>query len=205
MLRNALRFVAATVGVIVVAIMALFVCMGVHYGRNDRAIVLPVPRGPHPVGRTLVDWQDSRRNRELMVFIWYPVPGGVLGPHSEYIPSAWGELESRNMNPIPAKRLQWIQVSAIEDAPVGPGAMPVLVMLPGMGRIPAHYTTLAEDLASYGYLVVGVTPTGSSDVVAFPDGHVVEGTEEALVATLDERPKAQKLVATWAGDAFLCS
>lgn len=200
MLRNALRFLAAAIGVTVVAVMAFVVCMGVQYRRNDRAIVLPVPRGPNPVGRTLMDWKDNRRNRELMVFIWYPAPGSASGRHSEYIPGTWGQFESRNMNPIPAKRLQEIQVSAIEDAPVASGAMPVLVMLPGMGRIPAHYTTLAEDLASYGYLVAGVTPTGSSDVVAFSDGHVVWGTEEALVGMLDDRPKAQELVLTWAGD-----
>jgi dienelactone hydrolase len=201
MVRDALRLLAATVGVIVVAVMAFVVCMGVQYHRNDRAIVLPAPRGLHPVGRTLVNWKDDRRNRELMVFVWYPAAGGASGPRSQYIPGTWGLLEARNMSPIPARRLQEIQISAIEDAPVAPGAMPVLVMLPGMGRIPAHYTTLAEDLASYGYVVVGVTPTGSSDVVAFPDSHVVRGTEEAMIAKLADRPKAQELVVTWAADA----
>lgn len=201
MVRNILRFLAATVGAIVIAVTAFAVCMGVQYHRNDRAIVLPAPRGPHPVGRTLVDWKDNRRNRELMVFIWYPTASGASGRHSEYIPRAWGQLEARNMTPIPAKRLQEIQVSAIEDPPVAPGAMPVLVMLPGMGRISAHYTTLAEDLASFGYLVVGVTPTGSSDVVAFPDGPVVWGSEEAQVATFNDRAKAQELVTIWAGDS----
>jgi dienelactone hydrolase len=203
MLRNTLRLLAVTVTVIViaaiVAVLAIVVCVGVQYRRDDRAIVLPAPRGPHPVGRSLADWKDNRRNRELMVFIWYPARDGALGPHSEYIAGAWGRLE--NMNPIPPKRLLEIQVSAIEDAQVAPGAMPVLVMLPGMGRIPAHYTTLAEDLASYGYLVVGVTPTGSSDVVVFPDGRVVRGNEEAKVGSLDDRSRAQELVVTWAGDA----
>jgi hypothetical protein len=201
MLRKTSRFLAAAVGIVVVAVLAFVLSMGFQYRRNDRAIALPVPRGPYPVGRTLVDWNDNRRNRELMVFIWYPAPVGVSGRRSEYIPGIWGELEARNMNPIPANRLREIEVSAIKDAPVASGAMPVLVMLPGMGRIPAQYTTLAEDLASYGYLVVGVTPTGSSDVVVFPDGHIVWGSEEAKVATLDDRPKAQELVATWAGDA----
>ena len=205
MVRNPLRLLAVTAVAIVIAaiaaVLAIVVCIGVQYRRDDRAIALPAPRGPHPVGRSLADWKDNRRNRELMVFIWYPASDGASGPHSEYIPGTWGRLETNNMNPIPPKRLLEIEVSAIEDAPVAPGAMPVLVMLPGMGRIPAHYTTLAEDLASYGYLVVGVTPTGSSDVVVFPDGRVVRGNEEEKVGSLDDPSKAQELVVTWGGDA----
>jgi pimeloyl-ACP methyl ester carboxylesterase len=201
MIRTVFRFMGGTVGVIVLAIIVFFVSMGVQYSRNDRPIVLPAHRGPNAVGRVLADWKDDRRDRELMVFIWYPAAGGVSGRLSEYIPGAWGQLEARNMNPIPATRLQQIQVGAIEEAPIASVAMRVLVMLPGMGRIPAHYTALAEDLASQGYVVVGVTPTGSSDVVRFPDGHVVWGTEEAMVETLNDRAKAQKLVVTWAGDA----
>jgi dienelactone hydrolase len=200
-LKFVLRFLTGAIVALVVLVGAFFACMKVQSRRDDHAIVLPRPRGPHAVGRTLVDWKDNRRNRELMVFIWYPAANGVTGPHSEYIPGTWGQLESQNMDPIPAKRLQEIQVSAIEDAPVASGAMPVLVMLPGMGRIPAHYTTLAEDLASYGYLVIGVTPTGGSDVVVFSDGRVERGTEEAQVPDFSDRFKVQGLVAIWAGDA----
>lgn len=54
----------------------------------------------------------------------------------------------------------------------GRGRAPEEVTLPGMGRIPAHCTMFPEDLVSFGYLVAGVTPTGSSRPVVFPDGHV---------------------------------
>jgi predicted dienelactone hydrolase len=145
----------------------------VQYRHNDRPIVLPAPRGPHLVGRVLVHWQDARRNRELMVFLWYPAREGAAGQRAEYIPGKWGELAAQNMFPIPARRLREIRVSAIENAPLIEATLRALIMLPGMGRIPAHYTTLAEDLASYGYLVAGVTPTGSSRPVVFPDGRVL--------------------------------
>ena len=200
-LKFVLRFLAGAVILIFVLAGVFFACMKIQSHRDDHAIALPRPRGPHPVGRTLVDWKDNRRNRELMVFIWYPAAEGVSPSRSEYIPGAWGQFEAQNMDPIPAKRLQEIQVSAVEDAPPAAGAMPVLVMLPGMGRIPAHYTTLAEDLASYGYLVVGVTPTGGSDVVVFFDGRVERGDEEAQVPDFSDRAKAQQLVAIWTGDA----
>jgi dienelactone hydrolase len=121
------------------------------------------------------------------------------GRHCEYIPGKWGELEAQRMLPIPARRYQEIHASAIESAPLASGVMPVLVLLPGMGRIPAHYTTLAEDLASYGYVIVGVTPTGSSRPVVFSDGRVVEGSE--FDPDVESRAQAQQLIETWAADA----
>ncbi len=55
------------------------------------------------------------------------------------------------------------------------GIHPLLILSPAIGRIPADYTTLAEDLASFGYIVAGVTPTGSARVVVFSDGRVAPG------------------------------
>lgn len=137
MVRVALKIAGAFVAAIAVGALAI---VAVQYRRNDRPIVLPRPRGPHRVGRVLVTWKDTKRNRELMVFLWYPAAAGAVGP------------------------------------PPAQGRMPVLVLLPGLGRVPAHYTTMAEDLASFGYIIVGVTPTGGG------------------------RP-SQKLVETWAADA----
>jgi dienelactone hydrolase len=199
--RTLLRFLAIACGLGLAAVLALVLVVFVQYRRNDHPIALPRPRGPHPVGRVLVDWTDPARRRELMVFIWYPAQTGAAGRRAEYIPGKWGELEAQSMGPIPAKRLRELEVSAIENAPVAPGAMPVLVLLPGMGRIPAHYTTLAEDLASYGYLVAGVTPTGNARPVVFADGRVDEGVEDPDTLGLYDRAKGQQLLDTWGKDA----
>lgn len=185
-------------GVGVTGVLAIVLVFYIQYRRDDHPIVLPAPRGPHPVGRALVDWTDTKRNRELMVFIWYPAPGGAHGRHASYIPGKWGELEAQGMVPIPERRLREMEGNAIEGAAVSAGAWPVLVLLPGMGRIPAHYTTLAEDLASYGYVIAGVAPTGCSRPVVFSDGRVVEGKEDW---NLDDQTVAQQLIGTWVGDA----
>ncbi len=197
--RIVVGILAIVFGLALVAVIAVVLAIFVQYRSNDHPIALPTPRGPHPVGRMLMDWTDARRNREIMVFLWYPAREGASGRKCEYIPGTWGELEAEKMLPIPAKRYREIQVSAVEDAPFASGSIPVLVLLPGMGRIPAHYTTLAEDLASYGYLVVGVTPTGSSSVVVFSDGHTVHGRE--FDPDTDGRIKTQEYIETWAGDA----
>jgi dienelactone hydrolase len=175
-LRKLLIVGVTTLGLLAVAVAITF---AVQYRLDDHAIVLPRPRGPHPVGRTIVDWKDGRRNREVMVFLWYPAVDGARGQRCEYLPG-----RTQRALPIPSKRLQEIGVSAIRDVPPAPGLMmPVLILLPGLGRLPAQYTTIAEDLASYGYLVAGVTPTDTSR------------------PNLKDRAVAQRLVQSWGDDA----
>jgi dienelactone hydrolase len=56
---------------------------------------------------------------------------------------------------------------ATEGAP-----FPVLVFSPGNITLPAYYATLAEEMASWGYVVLGHVPTGYSRNVVLPDGRV---------------------------------
>jgi dienelactone hydrolase len=197
-IRLFLWAVAAVLALALASAAALALLVFARYHLNDRPISLPTPRGPHLVGRSLVEWHDKIRNRDLVVFIWYPADPGATGDRCEYLPGKWGELNAKDMLPIPAKRVREIGVSAIGDAPLAQEPMPVLVMLPGMGRNPANYTTLAEDLASFGNLVLGVAPTGSTTVV-FPDGTVEQARE--FDPRLDDVRIAQGYVDEWSEDA----
>jgi len=180
-----------------VGLAAVLGIAGVQYYRNDRPIVLPKPRGPYLVGRVLLDWTDDRRHRELMIFVWYPAPPGTVGRTAEYVPGKWGELAGKGRFPIPARRIRETKVSAVEHAPLLAGRHPLLILSPAMGSIPADYSTLAEDLASYGYIVAGVAPPGSARVVVFNDGRIVSG-EDGI--DLEHRELAQPLVERWVGD-----
>jgi hypothetical protein len=67
----------------------------------------------------------------------------------------------------------------------------------------ASYTALAEDLASHGYAVVGVNPTGSIAVV-FPDGHVAPAMPLGNVEGMDVPSwyvSAERITNVWADDA----
>jgi pimeloyl-ACP methyl ester carboxylesterase len=67
----------------------------------------------------------------------------------------------------------------------------------------ASYTALAEDLASHGYAVVGINPTGSTPVV-FPDGHVVPAMPLGAVSGMDVSAwyaSAERVTNVWADDA----
>jgi predicted dienelactone hydrolase len=67
-----------------------------------------------------------------------------------------------------------------------------------------NYTTLAEDLASYGYVVVGFDAPYRTSTVVFPDGRVVERTPEnnveLCVGRPDEEPCANRILSGWTGD-----
>src|SRR6202044_3311740 len=107
MMRRIFRcFLFSTAGVVGLAltlIATVAVIVFVRYQLNDRQIYLPPPRGPYPIGRSLVQWHDKIRNRDLMVFIWYPAIPGAAGGRCEYLPGKWGEINAQNMLPIPAK------------------------------------------------------------------------------------------------------
>ncbi|PYV05482.1 MAG: hypothetical protein DMG26_05195 [Acidobacteria bacterium] len=116
-------------------------------------------------------------------------------------------MVERDRGPFLWQRLDWVQVHAIPDAPVSaaqPG-YPVLIFSTGYGRVPTDYTVLAEDLASHGYVVVGIANTYSAPVVAFPDGRVVSRVREAALpegSRLAEKTAADRLVMVWAEDVI---
>jgi len=64
MLRALLRLATLLFVLGVAGAMALVLAFYIQYRRDDHPIVLPAPRGPHPVGRVLMDWEDRARNRE---------------------------------------------------------------------------------------------------------------------------------------------
>jgi dienelactone hydrolase len=66
-----------------------------------------------------------------------------------------------------------------------------------------HYSTLAEDLASHGYVVVGIDAPYRTGRVIFPDGRVIERRPEnnpELFEGEELTRLADKLLAAWTGD-----
>jgi dienelactone hydrolase len=69
---------------------------------------------------------------------------------------------------------QDVRGHSVADAPVAKTAqaMPVIVICPGRGTSRHYYTTIAEDLASHGYAVIGID-SPHSGLVVYPDGRYV--------------------------------
>ncbi len=97
---------------------------------------------------------------------------------------------------------------SIRDADVSPqqGSYPVVVMRAGASASVLAYSTLAEDLASHGYVVVGFDAPYRTSVVVFPDGRVIRETPENNPELCAEKEQAQqapcmdKLVTAWTAD-----
>jgi dienelactone hydrolase len=80
---------------------------------------------------------------------------------------------------------------------------PVVIMRAGASAQVANYSTLAEDLASRGYVVVGFDAPYRTGLVVFPDGRVIERRPEnnpELFSGEELTRLANKLLAAWTGD-----
>jgi hypothetical protein len=145
---------------------------------------LPKPTGHHRVGTTSLHLTDTSRPdpwvpeagaRELMITLWYPaLPSG--GPRAQYMTPKESELllTDGGITGVPLDVLSTTRTNAVTDAtPVGRWhGLPLVVLSPGYSKPRATLTSLAEDLASNGYVVAGIEHTYESVGTSFPDGRV---------------------------------
>ncbi|AOS61000.1 Alpha/beta hydrolase family protein [Actinoalloteichus hymeniacidonis] len=155
-------------------------------------LTLPAPTGPAQVGTVelhLIDssrpdpWVPSAGDRELMVSIWYPTdapdPEAVRAP---WIPPNAGEAliaDFAEGSGLPVENLRLPETAGVLGAPAvsPPTGHPVVLYSPGSGLSRSMGTSLVQDLASHGYVVVTVDHTYNAGQVEFPDGRVVLSTE----------------------------
>jgi predicted dienelactone hydrolase len=149
---------------------------------------LPKPTGPFAVGRVLYDWIDAEKldtlapmpgtKRELLVWIWYPA-AGPSAAIDDYLPVQLRTAVERERPAIISKlltrELSKVHAHSIWNSEVSPQqrSYPVVLMRGGGTAEVWNYATLAEDLASHGYVVVGFDAPYRTSVVVFPDGRVV--------------------------------
>ena len=81
---------------------------------------------------------------------------------------------------------------------------PVLIFEPDLGPTVSDYTTLLGDLASHGYIIIGVNPTYGASTIVFSDGRVAEQSASGNIPesafASDARQIGGELVQVWAGD-----
>jgi predicted dienelactone hydrolase len=202
----------------------LFVILGLAFAGyvavlHRRTLLLPSPTGSYRVGRNEFDWIDSSRTdpfsdrpgekREILVWVWYPADAAQGGHAAPYLPPAW--IKARDADAGIGKYIESdtsaIQTHSFENIPVSGSqtTYPVILMQPGMGPGPADYTIFAENLASYGYIVVGINQAYTSNLVVFPDGRAVRRSESGTIpddadaATVDS--DAGRIGKVWTDDA----
>jgi len=165
-------------------------------------LTLPAPTGPHAVGRTTWRWVDTTRAesmtpaaddlREVIAEVWYPAEAGS-GRRAAYIPAqarvAEGLVGSGELNALEVWALGYVRTAAWQEAPVAEaaGAYPVLILSPGNATNVEFYAALAEELASHGYVVVGLNHPYEVAAVALSAGGVAQFAAEAWPAAPADR------------------
>ncbi|NUW38931.1 alpha/beta hydrolase family protein [Nonomuraea rhodomycinica] len=143
---------------------------------------LPAPTGAHRVGTIALylkdasrpdPWNPDAHARELKVTLWYPAERRD-GKRAPYMTPKESQLAMRRFGiaGVPDDTLSRTRTNAAEDAaPTGRG-LPLVVLSPGFTHPVSSLTSLAEDLASRGYVVAGIDHTYESYATTFPDGRV---------------------------------
>jgi predicted dienelactone hydrolase len=148
--------------------------------------------------------------RELLVWIWYPAaPRQPSQTVDDYLPAPWRTAVERQMGVLLTqflpRDLSRVRTHSIHDAEVSPQhrSYPVLLMRAGLAALTADYTTLAEDVASHGFVVVGFDAPYRSFVVVLPDGRVIARAPQnnaELLSGVEQEKLAIKLVQAWSAD-----
>jgi predicted dienelactone hydrolase len=183
-------------------------------------LTLPTPTGSFAVGRAIYDWTDDAAldtlapvpgtKRELLVWIWYPAAPGQSVALNEYVPAQMRAAAepSGGLLRLLTRELSDVQSHSIQNAGVSPQqqSYPVVIIRAGASLEVWNYSTLAEDLASHGYVVVGFDAPYRTFTVVFPDGRVMRrlpanDPELCLETTGQQRDRcAIRVLNAWTGD-----
>ncbi|MFN8427836.1 MAG: hypothetical protein U0X87_16465, partial [Anaerolineales bacterium] len=187
-------------------------------------ILLPVPRiaapsGPYTVGTRIYELtDDSRREiysgkdevRRFMIQIWYPSEADSSAERAPWMADAkiYAPAIADHIG-LPSfflDHLALVKIPAFKETKVAETSepFPVILFSHGWNGFNAQNTEQALELASHGYVVVGVQHTYGAVVTVFPNGDVALNNPSALppdeTPTAEYEATAQKLVNQWAGD-----
>src|ERR1700676_1790056 len=182
-------FLKSIAAVALFAIVGLMVLFGLLRREHKTEITLPEPTGHFTVGRTTYAWVNNAETdelapspgakREVVVWIWYPSAAGTSAAPAEYLPAPWRTAIDQQsgvlMSKFLTRDLSLVRTHSTSDPDVSPEqrSYPVVIMRAGGGALTTDFTTLAEDLASHGYIVVGFDAPYRTGIFVFPDKHVV--------------------------------
>jgi len=210
----------AILGVLgVVGIASLFAFIWLEH---RSAVTLPTPTGSFTVGREIQDWTDPvtadtlapvpETKRELLVWMWYPSSAAQSALKDDYLPAPLrpkaDTSDHANVWTLLTRDVSNVRGHSVANADVAPQqpSYPVVIIRAGASSGVLNYSTLAEDLASHGYVVVGFDAPYRTSRVVFPDGRKMERTEQnnPELCVVQNREVMERCVSrvmtAWSGD-----
>ncbi len=216
LLASLFKSAAAALLFVILALVAFF---GLLWREHGTPITLPAPTGHFAVGRTTRAWINNAETDELaptsdtkryvVVWLWYPAAPGSTAPAAEYLPEQWRAAEAQYagvlMNKFLTRDSALVLVHSVSDPDVSPElrTYPVVILRAGGGALTTDYTTLAEDLASHGYIVVGFDAPYRTSVMVLPGNRVVRRAPENNPENLnsgDAERLINRLLPMWVAD-----
>jgi dienelactone hydrolase len=183
------------------------------------AISLPTPTGPFAVGRTTTFWTGDTEDkfaptpgikRQLAVWIWYPsATSSPPATPAEYIdpPQRAAIEQSRGKfnSTFLTRDLSKVRTHSILNPAVSPQqpTYPVVIFRSGASAEVINYSTLAEDLASHGYIVVAFDAPFRTNLVVLPDGQIIARTPENNLesgTSQEQDRRLNQLIYSWTAD-----
>ena len=180
--------------------------------------MLPRPTGTFSVGRESYVWTDIHpdpmapnpgTHRELVVWIWFPAdPKQRNAKTADYLPQQWRtaieDQRGRLINFL-TRDLSLVQGHSLLNVDVASRdvSYPVAIFRGGSSSESLNYSTLAEDLASHGYIVVGFDAPYRTGTVVFPDGRVLHRAPEnnpEFYSGESLEAVTSKLIEAWTAD-----
>lgn len=179
---------------------------------------LPAPSGPYPVGTRLYELTDPSRQeiysgrdetRRFQIQVWYPaevMPTDERAPWISHVDIFAPDIATYiHMPSFFLDHLALVRMPAYQEARVAQTeeGYPIILFSHGWNGFNAQNTSQAIELASHGYVVVGVQHPYGAIMTIFDDGTIARNNPSALPsgAPDDEyEAAAQILVRQWAGD-----
>ncbi len=181
------RLIQGLAGLVILGLVGLTTLLVLLWREHSTEITLPTPTGQFAVGRTTLNWVNHlvtdelspfpRAKREVVVWIWYPA--AAPDAPAEYLPKSWRiALEQHSgvvMSKLLTRDLSLVRTHSTSDPDVSSQqrSYPIVIMRAGGGALTTDFTTLAEDLASHGYFVVGFDAPYRTSIMVLPGNRVI--------------------------------
>lgn len=179
---------------------------------------IPTPSGDYAVGTKIFELNDTARKelfsgkdetRRFMIQVWYPAQVQEDATQARWMANAeiFAPAISSFLN-LPTfflDHLTLVNIPAYENVPVESTSekFPVILFSHGWQGFNAQNTGQALELASRGYVVIGVQHTYGALTTVFADGSIAPNNPTALPEDADDpnyEIKANVLASQWAED-----
>jgi predicted dienelactone hydrolase len=179
---------------------------------------IPAPSGPYQIGTSILELTDDSRAeiysgkdepRRFMIQIWYPADVKAGDERAPWMANAeiYAPAVATYID-LPfyfLDHLALVEIPAYKNAAVAATnePFPIILFSHGWNGFNAQNTGQALELASRGFIVIGLQHTYGAVTTVFPDGTIAPNNPTALPERSDDpnyEEVARVLVGQWAGD-----